>query len=110
MSMHGPGELYAHLKAGDSAVDLETFVAELTIGETYFFRHRPQFEALERAIVPDLIARRAGERRLRVWSAGCATGEEPYSLAIMLDRLLPDRNSWNVTILATDINRGSLEQ
>jgi chemotaxis protein methyltransferase CheR len=106
----GPAELYTHLSAHDSTVDLEAFIAELTIGETYFFRHRAQFEALERHILPELIARRAGERRLRVWSAGCATGEEPYSIAILLDRLLPDRASWNVTILGTDINRGSLER
>jgi chemotaxis protein methyltransferase CheR len=109
-AMSGPSELYEHLSARESAVDLEAFVAELTIGETYFFRHKPQFEALEHEILPDLIARRARERRLRVWSAGCATGEEPYSLAILLDRVLPDRQSWNVMILGTDINRGSLER
>jgi len=109
-AMSGPSELYEHLSAGESTVDLEAFVAELTIGETYFFRHKPQFEALEREILPDLIARRSRERRLRVWSAGCATGEEPYSLAILLDRMLPDRRSWNVMILGTDINRGSLER
>jgi chemotaxis protein methyltransferase CheR len=109
-ALSGPAELYTHLSAHDSTVDLEAFIAELTIGETYFFRHRAQFEALERHILPELIARRADERRLRVWSAGCATGEEPYSLAILLDRLLPDRSSWNVMILGTDINRGSLER
>ena len=109
-SLSGAAELYTHLSGGDRTVDLETFIAELTIGETYFFRHRAQFEILERHILPDLIARRADERRLRVWSAGCATGEEPYSLAILLDRLLPDRDSWNVMILGTDINRGSLER
>jgi chemotaxis protein methyltransferase CheR len=109
-AMSGPSELYEHLSAGGSTVDLEAFVAELTIGETYFFRHKPQFEALEHEILPDLIARRSRERRLRVWSAGCATGEEPYSLAILLDRMLPDRRSWNVMILGTDINRGSLER
>ena len=110
MSMHGPAELHAHLSHAESAVDLEAFIAELTIGETYFFRHRAQFEALERTILPDLIARRSDERRLRIWSAGCATGEEPYSLAILLDRMLPDREQWNVMILGTDINRASLEQ
>jgi chemotaxis protein methyltransferase CheR len=109
-SLSGPAELYTHLSAGDNTVDRETFIAELTIGETYFFRHRAQFEVLERHILPELIARRANERRLRVWSAGCATGEEPYSLAILLDRLLPDRGSWNVKILGTDINRASLER
>jgi chemotaxis protein methyltransferase CheR len=110
MGVSGPAELYTHLSARERAVDLEAFVAELTIGETYFFRHRAQFEALERDILPEIIARRADERRLRIWSAGCATGEEPYSLAILLDRLLPDRSSWTVMILGTDINRGSLER
>jgi chemotaxis protein methyltransferase CheR len=109
-ALSGPAELYTHLSTDGHTVDLETFVAELTIGETYFFRHRAQFEVLERHILPELIARRADERRLRVWSAGCATGEEPYSLAILLDRLLPDRDSWNVMILGTDINRGALER
>jgi hypothetical protein len=70
-SLSGPAELYTHLSAGDNTVDRETFIAELTIGETYFFRHRAQFEVLERHILPELIARRANERRLRVWSAGC---------------------------------------
>jgi chemotaxis protein methyltransferase CheR len=110
MSMHGPAELHAHLSRSDSGVDLEAFIAELTIGETYFFRHRAQFEALERTILPELIARRSEERRLRIWSAGCATGEEPYSLAMLLDRMLPDREAWSVMILGTDINRASLEQ
>jgi chemotaxis protein methyltransferase CheR len=85
--------------------------AYLTVGETYFFRDRPLFDALEQHVLPPLIAtRRAeGRRRLRLWSAACATGEEPYSLAIMLDRLLPDAADWSVTILATDVNLGALE-
>jgi chemotaxis protein methyltransferase CheR len=83
----------------------------LTVGETYFFRERATFDALEQHILPSLIAARRAEGilRLRLWSAGCATGEEPYSLAILLDRLLPDRSEWAVTILATDINPQVLE-
>lgn len=86
--------------------------SHLTIGETYFFRDAGSFEALEREILPAIIeARRAeGNLRLRLWSAGCATGEEPYSLAILLDRLLPDRADWSLTILATDINMDALAQ
>jgi chemotaxis protein methyltransferase CheR len=82
----------------------------LTVGETYFFRDRACFEALEQRILPTLIARRRedGNLRLRLWSAGCATGEEPYSLAILLDRLLPDRADWALTIIATDINAEAL--
>ena len=83
----------------------------LTIGETYFFRDRACFDALERSILPALIAERrgAGAQFIRVWSAGCASGEEPYSLAIVLDRLLPDRDRWSISILASDINPRALE-
>lgn len=82
----------------------------LTVGETYFFRDRACFEALEHEVLPALIAARRSEGplRLRLWSAGCATGEEPYSLAILLDRLLPDLADWSVTLLATDINPDAL--
>jgi chemotaxis protein methyltransferase CheR len=102
-------KLYALLTAGTDRRRLETFVGELTVGETHFFRNRPQFDALEREILPGLIAARSESRRLRIWSAGCASGEEPYSIAILLRRLIPDIDDWNITILATDINRGALE-
>lgn len=84
----------------------------LTVGETYFFRDRPCFEALERHVLPTLITTRRSQRdlRLRVWSAGCSTGPEPYSIAILLDRLLPDRAAWDVRVRATDINPAALEQ
>jgi chemotaxis protein methyltransferase CheR len=77
----------------------------LTVGETYFFRGEAAFALFERDILPSLIAaRRRGTRQLRIWSAGCASGEEPYSLAIILDRLLPDIADWRITILGTDLN------
>jgi chemotaxis protein methyltransferase CheR len=106
----GPDALYRHLREPAGRQALDAFVSDLTIGETHFFRNRPQFEALERHILPELIERRRASRRLRVWSAACSTGEEPYSLAILLERLLPDRAAWDVRILATDINRAALER
>jgi chemotaxis protein methyltransferase CheR len=89
----------------------QRLAAYLTIGETYFFRDPAFFDALEREVLPALIAQRRAEGalRLRFWSAGCATGEEPYSLAVLLDRSLPDLSKWAVTILATDINGAALE-
>jgi chemotaxis protein methyltransferase CheR len=102
--------LYRHLRDRAGRPSLEVFVGDLTIGETHFFRNRPQFRALEHHILPELIERRRASRRLRVWSAACSTGEEPYSLAILLERLLPDRARWDVRILATDINRTALER
>jgi chemotaxis protein methyltransferase CheR len=90
--------------------ELMRFARHLTVGETYFFRDRACFQALEQRVLPALIASRrdAGRLQLRVWSAGCSTGEEPYSLAMLLDRLLPDTADWRLTILATDINPDSL--
>ena len=84
---------------------IEILASYLTIGETYFFREKQTFEILEERILADLIkTRRQNERRLRIWSAGCCTGEEPYSIAILLSKMLPDLKDWNISILATDIN------
>ncbi len=83
----------------------QILAGHLTIGETYFFRDMQTFEVLAQHVLPALIhARRGDGRRLRLWSAGCCTGEEAYSLAIMLEQLIPDLADWQVTILATDIN------
>jgi chemotaxis protein methyltransferase CheR len=88
-----------------SRKQVEILASHLTVGETYFFREKNTFEALETQILPELIrSRRDTDRRLRLWSAGCATGEEPYSLAILLNNMLGDLQGWNVTILASDIN------
>ena len=84
--------------------------AEITIGETFFFRYAEQFTALRATILPALIAARAAERSLRVWSAGCSTGAEPYSIAILLHELLgPALPDWRVSILGTDISSTALE-
>lgn len=84
---------------------IDILASQLTVGETYFFREPRSLEVIEQYIVPEWLRRRRdGERHLRIWSAGCCTGEEPYSVAMLLDRLLPDFESWNVTVLATDIN------
>jgi chemotaxis protein methyltransferase CheR len=95
----------------DESAEWRRLAGHLTVGETYFFRDRALFDALEQQVLPSLISahRAEGIPRLRLWSAGCATGEEPYSLAILVDRLLPDRRDWSLTILATDINPEALE-
>ena len=91
----------------------------LTIGETHFFRNEAHFNALSEHALPALIARKRAAAaaigphirpQLRIWSAGCASGEEPYSLAILLDQMLPDIDNWHILILATDINQESLDR
>jgi chemotaxis protein methyltransferase CheR len=85
--------------------DIEVLASELTIGETYFLREKRSLAAFVEHILPELIrARRDTGRRLRIWSAGCCTGEEAYSIAILLERAIPDLSDWRVNILATDIN------
>ena len=88
---------------------LEVLASRLTVGETYFFREKRSLEVLERDIVPELIRARAGlGRAIWIWSAGCATGEEPYSVAIVLHKLMAGLEKWNVEVLATDLNAKSL--
>jgi chemotaxis protein methyltransferase CheR len=101
-------ELVGLLRSSDG--ELQRLVNRLTIGESYFFRNRPHFNALTADIIPGLIAANAASRRIRIWSAGCATGEEPYSLAILLEESFPDLRGWDVRITATDINTSFLER
>jgi chemotaxis protein methyltransferase CheR len=100
------------LEQGEISDDvLQALARRLTVGETYFFREPGVLDVLERTILPELICSRAnGSRHLRLWSAGCCTGEEPYTLAMILERLLPDIDRWHVHILATDINQAFLER
>jgi chemotaxis protein methyltransferase CheR len=82
---------------------------ELTVGETYFFRNSDQFRAFAEAVIPAVMRARRSERRMRVLSAGCASGEEAYTLAIILREAIPDP-SWDVSIRAVDINPAALER
>lgn len=82
---------------------------EITIGETFFFRYAEQFAALRDTILPEIIERKSATRRLRIWSAGCSTGAEPYSLAILVSEILGESlGTWRVSIVGTDINDGFL--
>jgi chemotaxis protein methyltransferase CheR len=75
-----------------------------TCGETFFFRDHGQFDLLHLRLLPELIAQHRNDKILRLWSAGCASGEEVYSLAMLVDMLLPERDDWDILILGTDIN------
>jgi chemotaxis protein methyltransferase CheR len=84
--------------------------AEITIGETFFFRYVEQFTALRETILPEIMERKAATRRLRIWSAGCSTGAEPYSLAVLVHEILGESlGAWRVSILGTDINDSFLK-
>ncbi len=102
------------LKAEMSAAQLGLLASHVTIGETYFFREPATLDALRHEILPELLAERRGlcgdERTVRLWSAGCASGEEPYSLAMLLDRTIAESEGWTTSLLATDVNPHFLAQ
>jgi chemotaxis protein methyltransferase CheR len=106
-------EAYFHLLEAQFSLtqgEWTRLLPRLTNGESYFWRDKGQFSLLRSRILPELIESRASRRSLRIWSAGCSTGEEPYSLAMLVDELLPNREGWNVSIMGTDINPVALER
>ncbi|MET0519050.1 MAG: CheR family methyltransferase [Burkholderiaceae bacterium] len=99
------------LEQGGDPGELHALAAELTVGETYFFRNSEQFLLLRQRLLPALIEARRGPRRLRVLSAGCASGEEAYSLAICLQTALSlQREAWDWQVLGFDLNPQVLEK
>ena len=89
--------------------EFQEMLDRVTINETSFFRDDRQLAVFERTVLPELLAARAGSRRLRLWSAACASGEEPYTLAILVHRALGARlPDWRVEILGTDISDKAL--
>ena len=98
------------LRSGSEGdVELDCLIEKLTIGETFFFRHRELFDSLQRKVIPDLLIRNAGHRRLRIWSAGSSIGAEAYSVSILLRRHFAEQlRGWDVSIVGTDINRDFL--
>ena len=94
-----------------SKKQMEVLAGVLTIGETYFLRDPKSYRVFEEELLPDLIkARRSTDKTLRIWSAGCSTGEEPYSIAILLSRVIPDLADWKITLVGSDINPRAIER
>jgi chemotaxis protein methyltransferase CheR len=101
--------LLNHPAAG--VAEWQELEAEVTIGETFFFRHTEQFAALRDVILPGILAQNEAVRTLRIWSAGCAVGAEPYSVAILLERLLGEAiGHWTIDIVGSDISHRVLAQ
>lgn len=97
------------LDSVQGAAEMDVLIAKLTIGETSFFRDPEQFAAIREIVLPEIFERKQSSKQLRIWSAGCATGAEPYSLAILMARELADRIAgWDISIRATDLNRDFL--
>jgi chemotaxis protein methyltransferase CheR len=106
-------ELARKARYGNDRALQASIVDAITTHETLFFRDDSPFQALTHKVVPDLIdakANTAFPKRLRIWSAACSTGQEPYSLAITLRELIPDIDSWDVRIHASDVSNESVQK
>ncbi|VAX32679.1 Chemotaxis protein methyltransferase CheR [hydrothermal vent metagenome] len=99
------------LKSEAGEGHFKKLISCLTTNETYFFRGKTHFELLEKKILPKIVEREAcAHKCISIWSAGCSTGEEPYSIAILLKQLIPQIETWQIEIVATDIDEAALSQ
>jgi len=103
-----PGDYLHWLESQPQSEEWDELLALLSNPETFFYRDSGQIALLRDRILPELVARRQAHRSLRIWSAGCSTGEEAYSLAFLLQGLVPDLATWDVLILGTDVSSQSL--
>ena len=89
---------------------LREITEAMTTNETLFFRDQSPFEQLEKVVLPRLIEARKDGRHIRIWSAGCSSGQEPYSIAMVIKELGSALDNWRIDILATDISRAMLDK
>jgi len=99
---------YRYLLKTEGLNELRYLINIVTIGQTEFFRGTFLFELLREQIIPEIVSRNKNSKRIRIWSSGCSTGQEPYSIAMLLEKNARAEPYWNVKILATDINTSSL--
>jgi chemotaxis protein methyltransferase CheR len=114
-----PVSYYSYLTTSEKKEDeLRELMNRLTINHTYFFRNEQQFDALKNKVLPEILDRKARaamsegaeKPRLRVWSAGCSTGEEAYSIAMVIKEMIGDTSAWDIQIVATDASTEVLEK
>ena len=100
---------YFDLVSNDSTSEERgQFINAITTNLTSFFREEHHFEYLKNEVVPRLMQEKSANKKIRIWSAGCSTGEEPYSIAISLYESIPDIDRWDIRILATDLDTNVL--
>mgnify|MGYP000259448522 CR=1 FL=1 len=108
--LKGISQLVRHLQSGREPRLHALVVEAMTTNETLFFRDRTPFDDLQHIVLPELITRRAKVRRIRIWSAAVSTGQEIYSVAMLLDRVFPHLRDWHVELLASDISEAMLDR
>jgi chemotaxis protein methyltransferase CheR len=101
---------YRDLLSQDDGRELVQFCNAITTNLTAFFREPHHFEHLKNDVLTPLVRKLGAQRRMRIWSAGCSTGEEPYSIAMSVLEAVPDIERWDIKILATDLDSDVLEK
>ncbi len=112
LKLNYPELYYQFLESStqDSQEEWHKLMVLITNIESYFFRDTELFSLLRYQLLPELIERKRTNKTIRICSAGCSSGEEPYSLAILLTELIPDIEQWNLMILGVDINQAALQK
>jgi chemotaxis protein methyltransferase CheR len=103
-------DLVLRLRSRSNETLLGEIVEAMTINETFFFRDGRPFEVLQQTVLPELVQRRAAVRRLNIWSAACSSGQEPYSIALLLRHYFPALSGWTIRLLASDLSMAMLER
>ena len=104
------GQYYRYLQTAEGgSKELGNLWSAITTKETHFFREPQHFEILQNSLLPGLVSRRCNNHVLRVWSAGCSTGQEAYTLAMVLDKWLSQKPGWSFSVLGSDIDGQALE-
>jgi len=109
IGLKSPPGYAEYLKSGKNRIELDWLVNEIAVPETYFFRDNNQCNALRYYILPELV-KSIKKKQLRIWSAGCSTGEEAYTIAFILTQAIYDLNLWDIEIIGTDINKNSIKK
>jgi len=107
------GDYIRFLQYSDvGGLELQELINLVTINETYFFRDFPQLQVFAENCLTDVVTRKIenGDKSLKIWCAGCSSGEEPYSLGIILKEILHDTKDWDISITASDIDRNILDK
>jgi chemotaxis protein methyltransferase CheR len=105
LGLTGYGQYVDRIQQDAGGSEAAAMLEALSTNHTFFFREPQHFEVLRRSVIPAMLAQHRDDRCLRLWSAGCSSGEEPYSIAITLKEAITDLERWDVGILATDLSR-----
>jgi len=108
LGMHSFDHYIDYVSKDSSGMELTAMLDAISTNLTSFFREGEHFDYIATEVFPRLIS--SGQRRLRIWSAGCSTGEEPYSIAITASEKIPDLDGWDARVLATDLSTNVLRQ